>query len=87
MSTTTYATLNMGSSVFNVSKGMMSWDISGPGLTVNAGTSTINIFDYYPYFVGNGFTYYDVNFYDICQNLYDNNTFNNVVMHKDLVNP
>ncbi|MEI8048966.1 MAG: T9SS type A sorting domain-containing protein [Bacteroidota bacterium] len=86
MSTSTYAVLNMGSSVFNVNSGMLSWDISGPGLTVNAGTSTINIFYNYPYFSGNGFTYHDVNFYDICQNLYDDNTFNNVVMHKDLVN-
>ncbi len=86
MSTTTSAVLNMGSSVFNVNSGMLSWDISGNGLTVNAGTSTINIFYDYPYFSGNGFTYYNVNFYDICQNLYDNNTFNNVVMYKDLVN-
>ncbi|MBL0310938.1 MAG: hypothetical protein IPP77_15100 [Bacteroidetes bacterium] len=70
--TSTVATprgLIMGSSVFNVSYiSFTSWQVYAPGLTLNAGTSTINLTGNNPSFSpgigfggGAGLTYYDLN--------------------------
>jgi hypothetical protein len=80
--------LNMGSSSFTLtgtSDTTTSWNITdSTNLTINAGTSTINLAEPYSVggkqnFVGGGFTYYNLNFSggQDCE-LYGNNTFNNI---------
>ncbi|MBL0310937.1 MAG: hypothetical protein IPP77_15095 [Bacteroidetes bacterium] len=67
--------LVMGSSVFNVSYiSFTSWQVYAPGLTLNAGTSTINLTGNNPSFSpgigfggGGGLTYYDLNFPGPCK--------------------
>jgi hypothetical protein len=80
--------LNMGSSQFTLtgtSDTTTSWNITdSTNLTINAGTSTINLAEPFSAggkqnFVGGGFTYYNLNFSggQDCE-LYGNNTFNNI---------
>ena len=52
-------TLNLGSSTIAPSVG---FSITGSNLTLNAGTSTINLSNASPTFAGNGNTFYNVNF-------------------------
>ena len=81
-------TVNMGSSSFTLtgtSDTTTSWNITDTtNLTINAGTSTINLAEPYSVggkqnFVGGGFTYYNLNFSggQDCE-LFGNNTFNNI---------
>ena len=69
--------LNLGNSVINVNS---QWYMGASGLTLNAGTSTINMTGVggYPYFYGGNRTYNKLNFTASSYNgfLYDNNTFN-----------
>jgi len=55
-------TLNMGSSVFNISGVANAWNLSGAGMSLNCGTSVINCSGSGASFYGNGFVYYDLNF-------------------------
>jgi hypothetical protein len=80
-------TLNMGSSVFNISwfAGPGFWNVSSSGMTVNCGTSVINATantaGWTPTFYGGGMTYYDLNFTGPISaggSVNDNNTFHNV---------
>ena len=86
--TSTARTLNMGSSVFTITSISSVWQVFGPLMVVNAGTSTINATcdqsGWNVDFNGGGFTYYDLNFTgpDLGPSGYgdigDNNTFHNV---------
>ncbi len=67
-------TLNMGSSVFNLSGGTC-WNVSG--LNLNCGTSTINALAGNATFHGGNLIYYDLNFNGI-GDLTDDNYFRNV---------
>jgi len=80
--------INMGSSSFTLigtAGNVSSWNVSdATNLTINAGTSTINLAEPYSVggkqnFVGGGFTYYNLNFSggQDCE-LSGNNTFNNI---------
>jgi gliding motility-associated-like protein len=56
-------TLNMGNSEFRMTGNGTVWSISGSNVTINSGTSVINLTgSVIPYFFGGGFTYYDLNF-------------------------
>lgn len=59
--TSTPRALNMGASVFNITTSVgIGWSINGANLmTINAGTSTINMPS--GYFTGGNFNYYDLN--------------------------
>src|ERR1035437_7060772 len=86
-SSTTRA-LNMGSSVFTVTNISTIWQVVSTGMTVNAGTSTINATcnqgGWNVDFNGGGFTYYDLNFTGPALgpsgygDISDNNTFHNI---------
>lgn len=80
--------INMGSSSFTLigtAGNVSSWNVlDATNLTINAGTSTINLAEPYSVggkqnFVGGGFTYYNLNFSggQDCE-LSGNNTFNNI---------
>ena len=75
-------TLNMGASIFNIGQG---WGISGGGVTINCGTSVVNLTNNQYMssdFGGNGLTYYDVNFTGpdaSFGHITGNNSFHNVV--------
>ncbi|MFT3908543.1 MAG: gliding motility-associated C-terminal domain-containing protein [Ferruginibacter sp.] len=76
-------TLNMGSSVFNVTS---DWYIEQTtAMILNCGTSTINctLNSYNPIFAGNGLTFYDVNFTgpDVYAIFKDDNRFHDVVFY------
>jgi gliding motility-associated-like protein len=80
-------TLNMGSSIFNIStSGTYLYWLVDASLILNSGTSTINALSNLGvvYFHGGGHTYYDVNFingnygYYIAASLNGANTFHNV---------
>ncbi len=81
-------TLNMGSSVFNLS-GATPWNIASPsGLVVNCGTSLINasIAAANATFIGGGLTYYDLDFVNPSMTfggIIDNNVFHNVNFASD----
>jgi gliding motility-associated-like protein len=77
-------TLNMGSSIFNISDGSNPWNASNNNFTLNAGTSVINISGTYPLiFQGGNKIYHNVNFTNTAPAaqalISDNNTFNDVV--------
>lgn len=80
-------TLNMGSSVFNLSFNGLIWNVNATGLTVNAGTSIINGTganggeqDFY----GGGFTYNNIAFVNnSLGKIIDNNTINDLVFSTD----
>ncbi len=80
-------TLNMGSSVFNISGNANAWNISGAGMILNCGTSVINCSGSGATFYGNGVTYYDLNFTAAALgssgSLLDNNNFHNVFFAGD----
>ncbi|HMK26116.1 MAG TPA: hypothetical protein VK483_08810, partial [Chitinophagaceae bacterium] len=87
---TTTRTLNMGSSIFNLSNIGMFWDINPTGITINAGTSVINNTN-----SGNasltglrssGFNYYNLNFNNVSGipgSIIGNNTFHDVFFVTD----
>ncbi|MDO9184772.1 MAG: hypothetical protein Q7W13_02090 [Bacteroidia bacterium] len=77
--------LHMGSSIFNLSNynGVV-WTINPAGMTLDAGTSTINGIGNGGSFTGGGFTYNDLFFTGIAiGNIYDNNTFHDVSFASD----
>ncbi len=85
--TTTARTLNMGSSIFTLSRIVYFWEVSNVGLTLNAGTSTINSTGNSSvlFFNGGDKIYYNLNFLGTNLNsegtIFDNNRFNNVVFY------
>ncbi len=82
--TATARTLNMGSSIFNLSSTSGIWSVNAAGMTLNCGTSTINAIataGASPSFAGGNLTYYDLNFVSANANsgqINGNNTFHNV---------
>ncbi len=80
-------TLNMGSSIFNLSFNGLIWDINPVGMTVNAGTSTINgvgASGGQQDFEGGGFTYNNISFIgSALGKIVDNNIINDVVFNSD----
>ena len=77
--------LYMGSSIFNLSNynGVV-WTINPTGMTLDAGTSTINGIGNGGSFTGGGFIYNDLFFTGIAVgNIYDNNTFHDVSFASD----
>lgn len=86
-STTSNRAINMGSSTFNLLNynGDL-WTVNPVGMTLNAGTSTINgtCIGTGGSFTGGGFTYNDLFFTGIAVgNIYDNNTFHDVSFASD----
>ncbi len=84
------ATLNMGSSVFNLANnngGTGSWTIFSTSAVLNCGTSTINCSGNNIQFGGGNLTYYDLNFTSTSSTflgLFGNNTFHNVVCSSNI---
>ena len=81
----TARTLNMGSSIFNLSSAYSFWSVNPTGMTLNCGTSTINSTSdgsgVYSNFEGGSLTYYDLNFlgaYSSNGEIFANNNFHNV---------
>ncbi len=85
--TSTARVLNMGSSVFNLSFNGTIWNINHTGMTINAGTSTINgtgISGGEQDFIGGGFTYNNIFFIGAALGkVIDNNTINDVSFSSD----
>jgi gliding motility-associated-like protein len=80
----TARTLNLGSSIINISDNSNPWNASNNNFTLNAGTSVINIMGTTPLiFYGGGKTYHNVNFTNTAATsqgyIGDGNTFNDVV--------
>jgi len=78
-STTTPRTVNLGNSVFNL--GGWYIDAFAFNITVNAGTSVVNIST--GGFIGGNHTYYDINFASTNGYISDNNTIHNVYFAGD----
>jgi len=85
--TATNRTLNMGSSVFNLAFNGLIWDINPTGMTINAGTSTINgtgASGGEQDFNGGGFTYNNIFFIgSALGKIVDNNNINDVSFASD----
>ncbi len=83
-STTTTRAINMGSSIFTLNGSSTVWDVTSAGMTLNCGTSVINVVSVnaYNYFEGGDKTYYDLNFTSINNeyecSIRDNNIFRDV---------
>jgi gliding motility-associated-like protein len=82
--TLTARTLNLGSSIINITDDSNPWNASNNNFTLNAGTSVINIMGTTPLiFYGGGKTYHNVNFTNTAATsqgyIGDGNTFNDVV--------
>lgn len=80
--------LSMGSSQFNLSGNGTSWSVANTGLTLNSGTSLINMSGtVIPFFFGGNFTYYDVNFTSTNATttgyIFDNSLFRNVRFYSE----
>jgi len=84
----TTRTLNLNASTVTLSGGEYVWwiDATSTNLTVNAGTSTINLSDVLSDFIGNGLTYYNVAFTSTAitainaPSITGANTFNNLTI-------
>ncbi|MEO7523113.1 MAG: hypothetical protein ABIT58_03420, partial [Ferruginibacter sp.] len=75
-------TLNMGTSVFNISGNNLCWAVTSTGITLNCGTSLVNCTNAAsPNFSGGDLVYYDLNFTNLAAtgNIVGNNIFHDVI--------
>ena len=79
--------LNMGTSIFNLNFNGAVWDINNTGITINAGSSTINgigITGGQQDFYGGGFIYHNISFIGAAlAKIIDGNTLNDVAFGAD----